>query len=619
MSRRLRFVVVAMPLAAVLTGCTLQSTAPPEALHLPAGVGGIIMGGQQPVSGSTVSLIAIGEIGYGVPAATSILTTTTTDANGNFTLPTFSCGSASTQTFIEARGGNPGLASGTNNSAIFLTAFLGSCSSLTPSTFININEVTTVATAYTLRPFISGNDVGTSSTNLAGVENAYSTYTNLVNTAAGSSPGATVPSGMSVPSSTIYSMANSLAACINSAGPTSSACSNLFSYSGVASTGSTANTFNIVVAIATNPGANGNAANIYNTSSANPPFPSGLSTAPNDWSLPVVYTSGNLKTSLTGLDIDTSGNVWVAAQELFSSSVEELSPEGTLLGTGLGNGRLGQAASLAIDLNGRIIVGNSLTAGASVVRFHGTMTDFATTNSAIQNPARLAIDGSNNILVGDVKGSMLLLSGSDGKVATVFNGGTANGSAPYDSATQVVGVAINGFNEWGVDDLYLFYPNQIGNAAETYPCGCPGNLLAFDSSGSLYVADNKQLFYLASTVPYGTAAATASFLFAGPGSITALKIDGLGKVWLGIGNGAEFNLMNLTVTGVNGKTLTYTNANYLISTTNSLSVTNLAIDRAGNVWLATAGGGGLYELVGAAAPVITPISVASQLGVATEP
>src|SRR5438445_4103263 len=74
-----------------------------------------VHGGQQPVSGATLQLYAVGTTGDG-SAATALLTqAVTSDANGNFDITgAYTCPSASTLVYITATGGNPGLSPGTN-------------------------------------------------------------------------------------------------------------------------------------------------------------------------------------------------------------------------------------------------------------------------------------------------------------------------------------------------------------------------------------------------------------------------------------------------------------------------------------------------------------------------
>src|SRR5262249_50229516 len=125
---------------------------------------GSVIGGQQPVSGSEVSAYAAGE---GLLNA-SRLACVKTDGSGNFVFaagglqcagapPTdFVCPESPTQIYLIAKGGDPG--NGSNNPAILMMGAIGPCSSIRPSTFVNINEVTTVASVYALAAFINSTD-----------------------------------------------------------------------------------------------------------------------------------------------------------------------------------------------------------------------------------------------------------------------------------------------------------------------------------------------------------------------------------------------------------------------------------------------------------------------------
>jgi hypothetical protein len=158
-------------------------------------------GGQQPISGSTIQLYAVG-INGSRSAATPLLTTTVvTDQNGSFNLTgDWDC-TSNTATYgvnpllyIVASGGNPGLSSGTNNTAILLMAAIGPCNTLTSSSFISMNELTTVAAVYALTPFMADvAHVGASGVNPAGLVNAFSSASMLVNWTTGAVPGNLLP------------------------------------------------------------------------------------------------------------------------------------------------------------------------------------------------------------------------------------------------------------------------------------------------------------------------------------------------------------------------------------------------------------------------------------------
>ena len=149
-------VVAVAAAAGFMSGCSgMYSTG--SAVTSPvtgSAVQGRVHGGQFPVSGATIGLWAAGSTGYG-SAATNLLTSAVTSgADGSFSLSSdYTCPAPNSLVYITASGGNPGL--GANNSAIMLAAPLGACSSLTSSTFININEVTTAAMAVSLGQFFT--------------------------------------------------------------------------------------------------------------------------------------------------------------------------------------------------------------------------------------------------------------------------------------------------------------------------------------------------------------------------------------------------------------------------------------------------------------------------------
>ena len=124
--------------------------------------------------------------------------------------------------YLTASGGNPGLTAGTNNSAISLVATLTDCNTLkanAATTFITINEVTTVAATYALVQFIGAGGIGAISYANAGLVNAFATVHNLVNTSTGVAL-ATTPNGNGVvPQQEINTLADLLVPCVNSTLP----------------------------------------------------------------------------------------------------------------------------------------------------------------------------------------------------------------------------------------------------------------------------------------------------------------------------------------------------------------------------------------------------------------
>jgi hypothetical protein len=232
--RAVRAIVIFASLAA-LAGCSADGLRNSEATPSPSSVlalHGRVMGGQQPVTSATVKFYKVTTNGDGT-ASTTMLTTTgnsvTTDSNGNFSITgDYTCGTA-TDVFLVVTGGNPG--SGTNANLTLMSA-LGLCSSLSSSTNVIVNELTTVAAVAALHLFMSSpTSISSSSYDASVLQSDFTVATQLVNTATGTSPGTNLPSNYSSPSTLINTLGNILAACVNSTGGaagSSTNCGSLF-------------------------------------------------------------------------------------------------------------------------------------------------------------------------------------------------------------------------------------------------------------------------------------------------------------------------------------------------------------------------------------------------------
>lgn len=153
----------------------------------------------------------------------------TSNANGTFSIVgLYSCSNA-TEVYLTATGGEP--IAGTTNANLVLMTAIGSCASLS-STYIYINELTTVAAVSALAPCMgSYTQIGSGSSDVAMLGAAFSLASELVNPATGVSPGTDVQLGYSVPTAEINTLGDIAAACVDSAGGVAgdqSACGNFF-------------------------------------------------------------------------------------------------------------------------------------------------------------------------------------------------------------------------------------------------------------------------------------------------------------------------------------------------------------------------------------------------------
>jgi hypothetical protein len=349
---------------------------------------------------SSIQLYSVGTLGYGSAATALLATPAASDTNGNFTISASYTCPAGGKIYIVATQGDSG--SG-NNANLALMSTLGTCP--VTAVQVNIDEVTTVASVWALSPFMTGKtNIGSPSTTqaLAGMAEAFTDVNTLVNITSGTSPGTAAPSGSVVPTATIYTLANALAACVNSAGGTagqSNGCGNLFT---AASSGSVpTDTITAAMNIAQHPAAN--VSSIYTLSTPQTAFQPGLSSQPNDFTLAVTFT-GNMSAP-SALAADASGNVWIANKT--GNTLTELSSNGSLLSGAGDTGSLNAPSALAFDPSGNLWVTNSGNNTLSKFTSSGT----AAANSpysggSMSSPNGIAFDSlgngwiSNNVATG---------------------------------------------------------------------------------------------------------------------------------------------------------------------------------------------------------------------------
>jgi hypothetical protein len=389
------------------------------------GLGGTVHGGPNPVSGATVTLYATKTIaspaggnnyGYGQPG--TVLGSTTTNSSGNFTLTGDAANCpAGQQAYIVAAGGKTG--SNATNSAAVLMAALGPCSGISNSTQVFINEPTTIAAAYALSGFMTVSGTGastvvnisapannnaataactvvsnaTTACAASGLAHAFLNAANLVNTTTGAAYSALPTNSTAVvPQALINTLANSVEACINSAGSSSTACTTLMTNTKptlIASPTAPTNTLQALLYLAqypseaqgcstapTTPCAPGTGTTaptdnttvggtvpsaattaLYNIAASNAYYAPALTASPLDFTIAIAYPETG---ALWGSSADIKDNIYVYDNEtpvtVFSLSSNGVANWSIPTGTTAGCGSYGYRCSLAADTLGNLWV-----------------------------------------------------------------------------------------------------------------------------------------------------------------------------------------------------------------------------------------------------------------------
>ena len=247
---------------------------------------------QEPISGATIQLYQVGTAADGSSAA-PLGSSTTTNSSGGFTITgDYTCPGSNPLVYLLATGGIPAPASATNNPAISLIAALGPCTSLTPTTSIELNEVTTVAAVAALSPYMtSPTSIGSGTSDAPGLTAAFTLASQYANTATGTSPGTSVPAGDAVPSTLINSLAGIVSPCVNSSGGIAgdgSSCGTLFTDSTPLSGTAPADVTTALLNILNNP--TSNLTPLFGLMPSPPPFEPVWSVAPSTAAVSLITT-----------------------------------------------------------------------------------------------------------------------------------------------------------------------------------------------------------------------------------------------------------------------------------------------------------------------------------------
>ena len=583
------------------------------------------------------------------------------------------------------------------NNAIVQLATLGNCPSSgnfsTPGngalSYVYMNEVSTVAAAYTFQPFTSAANnsawaIGSSGSTqgLLGIANAAANAAQLYNIQGGGQTSTvydgeghlanalTVNGNGIIPQATIDTLGNILAACVDSAPNGSNAganglsaqCSTLFTTA--TDDGSLLGTQPIDTATAAiniarypagnhaaSTGANPNfVANIFAIPTGDVPFTPNLANAPNDFTIVINYpfaaVGGYAAANPTleqaeSVAVDALGQVFISAHGNGSSQ-----PPTVVRWSPLGVPNAGPF-SAGSSLFGYVSIDGSNNAWASQTTGAGSIEEFiynpttngittATYGSGYINPRPLVTTQSGDAL-------FIASDSPNGGNYQLFEYGPLGASisgSPYSLSSTTL--TTNDFANHGAiaasGDLWFTSErsNQIGLVTPTgtavfspsVVAGTQPEVPAVDHLGNAWVPIQSTASQIDYVTPTGisstlSSASTGANLVATFGA----AVDGNGNIWFanrcgfngactnGPGTNSIVELSGLTHTAISPSTNYYPEAQYPASATTFTRIlsdpVNLAIDPSGNVWTTNYLGSEVTEMIGAAAPVVTPLSTAA--------
>lgn len=516
MSSRIGVLSAISCLFAFTTGCSLGHMNAPASTSTTGSttlnIAGKVHGGQQPVSGSTIQLYAASST-TNQGASTPMLTTTVTTAtDGSFTITgDYTCPASNPLVYIVATGGNPGLGGTVNNTDLTMMSLLGTCTSLSSFTDVIINELSTVASVEALSSFMSDAvHVGSAPSNLVGIAGAFATASSTYDFTTGGFDGA----ALGLPELTVNTLANILAACVNTSGGVSgdsSPCGQLLSLAGGGST----DTVTAALHMVQSPGHN--TSQLYGLIVASPPFQPYFTTVPTDFSAAVGYS---VPANIQAGTLDSNGNIWLYTGGYNYDTMTDQSTD-TQGAIYVYNNSFSEIFSITPPAGG-LYYPNGMTTDASghvyTINANNTVSEFNSAPATL-SPAGGWSTGFTSAFTGTGTGNGYVTDSSEAGPITVDALGNMWVSAPSTSTTgcyaeldktgavitpastsafcTAIGIDYSSFatdgsgNAWASGYLSIAKVNASGSLAATAPtsqsCFYPANDVSV-GSGAYYLA-----------------------------------------------------------------------------------------------------------------------------------
>ncbi len=558
-----------------------------------AAFSGAVMGAGRPVAGAAVMLYGAGSTGNGMGATALLSESVTTGADGSFAVPgKYRCASGSEEVYVVARGGTVGTGTAANGMLAEMT-LLGTCGAVSGTARYAVNEATTVAAVWAMRPFLAADGtIGATASNGVGIENAGAMAQALVSVTTGTAPGSGVGATVTVPVAKLNTLASLLAVCAADAG--SAGCGTVL--------GGAADTLAAAVGMAGAPGS-GVAARFGVLAGVTPVFLPVLAAAPPDWTVAMTYAGGGLiaPTSVgvsgpTAVAVDAEGRGWVAN---YGGVLSVFGPTGTpVFAAGLSGGGMGDSYGLSIDPAGRAWVTNTDAGTVTVWNGAGTVVSGGSGFGAGDHPVGVAIAADGTVWIADNGNATVQKLRGTGESLGVFG---ASGLA-FPQALAVDGAGGVWVGNGTGSMLTHLGPGGATLAGVSCCDGVAG--VAVDAGGNVWAAN-----YFGSSVSRVSAAGVVDA--AGPYRATGLSgpqgiaVDGAGAVWVASLRAAgvtEFAGSSASVPGA-----VVSPAGGWATDAGLNQATGLAIDASGDVWVSNFAAGTVTEVVGVATPVKTPL------------
>jgi hypothetical protein len=573
---------------------------------------------------------------------------------------------------VIATGGNTqnnGDPTQTNAAAAFISVY-GNCLGLTAASHVNMTEVTTVATMAAVQQFFNPAPA-------SGIHNSIifdgtgqqsqivtqlpATIALLADPSAGTAvTSTTIPaSGSNVDSSVsvtatpepgkVNLLANILSACINGANSSTPACGTLFTSATVPNTAYTANftttslpqatdTLQAIYYLLSNPVSGGNIATLFGLAGGvSGPYQPALATQPTDWTIAISYASTSTCGSASGsfinspidINIDSLDNVWIDnVQATGGGNLSEISGAGVPL-TCVLQGTASSLGGATVDNVGNVWTGS----GTSLYRYNnGSTLAFPATVT----PIGITADGLGNIYFTAVTGGV-------GSLYQIPGGATASAAVAPVQISNSVGtnpvrlmpdyqkngsnVTIQGniFVSTGTTSVAEVSPSTLptapgylnGFVTSTIPTSGNSYGISLGPQNNLYVSAIDSGAVTGLTLSGGNYVPISNFPFTTPGTIgiatpTSIAVDGRLNVWLP--NSATGNTSVSELGSANGALGLSPSTGFQKDASYLTSGRALAVDQAGNVWVAGDGINFVTEIVGAGVPIFEPYSLGLQKG-----